>query len=333
MLPLSHRSLLEGQKNLLAFSAGVDSSALFFLLLAHDIPFDIAIVDYGLRAQSNKEVAHAKSLAKQYNITCHSTTAPTFKSHFEQYARAFRYRFFEETIREYGYDTLLTAHQLNDQLEWLFMRLSKGAGLSELVGLEPVTQKQGYALVRPLLEHSKDALLSYLEKNSYPYFTDESNSSDAYERNRFRKAFSDPFIAQHKEGVARSFGYLHQDKAALEERFETLYTHKQLHIIRLQTPESKVKAADLKLKKLGYLLSAAQRSKIAKERSLVIGGIWAIEEQGALLFIAPYLTIDMPKAFKEQCRIAKIPTKIRPYLYMEGVDAQTLNNKILIANF
>ncbi len=324
MLPLSHRSLLEGQKNLLAFSAGVDSSALFFLLLAHHIPFDIAIVDYGLRTQSQEEVAHAKSLAEQYDTTCHSTKAPIFKSHFEQKARAFRYQFFEEIIAEYGYDTLLTAHQLNDQLEWLFMRLSKGAGLSELVGLEPVTQKQGYTLVRPLLSHSKEALLSYLEQNNYPYFVDESNSSDAYERNRFRKQFSDSFIAQYAEGVARSFGYLHQDKAASEERFETLYTHKTLRVIKLHTPSAKAKAADLTLKELGYLLSASQRSEITKAQSLVIGGIWAVVQEGALLYIAPYLTITMPKSFKEQCRIAKIPSKIRPYLYAEGVDIQTL---------
>ena len=324
LLPLSHKSLLEGQKNLLAFSAGVDSSALFFLLLAHHIPFDIAIVDYGLRTQSQEEVAHAKSLAKQYHIKCHTTKAPIFKSHFEQKARAFRYQFFEEIITEHGYDTLLTAHQLNDQMEWFFMRLSKGAGLGELIGLEPVTLKQGYTLVRPLLEHSKEVLLVYLEKNSYPYFVDESNSSDTYERNRFRKHFSDPFMAQYKEGVARSFAYLRQDKVVLEESFETVHADMALRIIKLHTPYARAKAADLTLKELGYLLSASQRSEIAKEQSLVIGGTWAVAQQGVLLYIAPYLTITMPKSFKEQCRIAKIPSKIRPYLYAEGVDMQTL---------
>jgi len=324
LLALSHKSLLEGQKNLLAFSAGVDSSALFFLLIEHHISFNIAIVDYGLRAQSQKEVAYAKSLAKQYHIKCYTAEAPIYKSHFEQQARTFRYQFFEEIIREHGYDTLLTAHQLNDQLEWLLMRLSKGAGLSEMIGLEPISQREGYTLVRPLLSHSKEALLSYLKKNSYPYFVDESNNSDTYERNRFRKHFSDPFITQYAEGVARSFDYLHQDKAALEERFETLYTHKALRVIKLHTPSAKAKAADLTLKELGYLLSAAQRNEIAKAQSLVIGGTWAVEQQETHLYIAPYLTISMPKAFKEQCRIAKIPTKIRPYLYAKKIDIQAL---------
>ena len=48
--------------NLLAFSGGVDSSALFFILLENNIPFDICIVDYGLREQSKLEVEYAYEL-------------------------------------------------------------------------------------------------------------------------------------------------------------------------------------------------------------------------------------------------------------------------------
>ena len=53
--------------NLLAFSAGVDSTALFFYLLEKNIPFDIAIVNYHTRATSDEEVEYAKNLAKRYN--------------------------------------------------------------------------------------------------------------------------------------------------------------------------------------------------------------------------------------------------------------------------
>ena len=59
-------SVIRNQKNLLAFSAGVDSSALFFLLLEQSIPFDIAIVNYNLRVQSKDEVFYAKNLASKY---------------------------------------------------------------------------------------------------------------------------------------------------------------------------------------------------------------------------------------------------------------------------
>ena len=191
-----------------------------------------------------------------------------FTSHFEKNARDFRYNFFEGLIEKYGYDNLLTAHQLNDQLEWMLMRLTKGAGVSELLGLEPVSQRKNYTLIRPVLSYSKDELLGYLEENSYPYFIDESNSDEKYERNSFRKVFSGPLMAQYKEGIKRSFDYLRKDKELLERSFETLHSEKALRVIKLHSDRVKVKAADLALKELGYLLSASQRKEIEKEETL-----------------------------------------------------------------
>ena len=312
------------KRNLLAFSAGVDSSALFFLLLDNNIPFDIALVNYGTRRDSDKEEIHAKALAEKYDLVCHTIKAPAFTTNFEKNARDFRYDFFETLIKEHSYETLLTAHQLNDQLEWMLMRLTKGAGVSELIGLERVSQRKNYTLIRPLLEYSKDELLEYLETNQYPYFIDESNSDEKYERNRFRKKFSDPLITQYKEGIKRSFKYLRKDKESLEKEFETIYTEKSLRIIKLHKVTAKVKAVDLALKELGYLLSSSQREEIEKEESLVIGGEWAVELQEDQLYIAPYVTTNMPKKFKEECRVKRISSKIRPYLFQEKIDIQIL---------
>jgi len=314
---LSH---LKNKKNLLAFSAGVDSSALFFLLLDHNIKFDIALVNYGTRTMSDAEEAHAKSLAKTHKLFFHCIKAPQFSAHFEKKARDFRYEFFESLISVEGYDNLLTAHQLGDQLEWLLIRLSKGAGVSELLGLEPITDKTNYRLIRPLLHHTKDELLEYLNKHDHPYFIDESNHDEHYERNKFRNQFSNALLSEYKEGIKRSFDYLRKDKEILESAFETHKVHKLLHIIKLHSQSAKVKAADLTLKKIGYLLSAAQRKEIENEDSLVIGGLWSLSIQDDKLFIAPYVTVDMPKAFKEKCRVAKIPSKIRPYLFQENID-------------
>lgn len=316
MLDVSH---LKNKKNLLAFSAGVDSSALFFLLIENNIKFDIAIVDYGVREQSKEEVHHAKALARKHKLFCHDIKAPTFDTHFEKQARDFRYEFFEALISLEGYDTLLTAHQLSDQLEWLLMRLTKGAGVSELLGLEPLSQRKDYTLVRPLLAYSKEELLTYLKDHDYPYFVDESNSDEKYERNTFRKQFSDPLLLKYKEGIKRSFDYLRQDQARLEKEFETIHSQKELRIIKLHTPSAKVKATDLALKELGYLLSSSQRAEIEKENSLVIGGLWAIEIQDDMLYITPYLTTDMPKVFKEKCRMQKIPAKLRAYYFKENI--------------
>ena len=55
-LPLEFLDELKNAKNLLAFSSGTDSTALYFLLKEYEISFDIAIVDYGTRKQSKLEV-------------------------------------------------------------------------------------------------------------------------------------------------------------------------------------------------------------------------------------------------------------------------------------
>jgi len=313
---------LLGRRNLLAFSAGIDSSALFFMLLEYGVQFDIAIVNYATRENSDAEVLHAKELADKYSLACHSISAPRYSSHFEKSAREFRYSFFRNLATKYGYDTVLTAHQLNDQLEWLLMRLAKGAGLSEIVGIEESSQRDGYTLVRPLLEYSKDELLGYLHENNYPYYIDESNSDIKYERNRFRKEFSDPLMAKYGKGISRSFEYLREDKLELESNYKTIYTIKKLRVIEFHTSNSKVKAADRALKELGYLLSSAQRREIRDAQSIVIGGKWAVELKESLLYIAPYLTTTIPKELKERYRVAKIPKKIRPYLYAEKLDIQ-----------
>ncbi len=316
----AHCSLLTNKNNLLAFSAGIDSTALFFLLIEHNIPFDIALVNYGTREQSNEEEAYAKELARKYGIECHVAHAPQFESHFECRARKFRYEFFESLIAEHGYDNLLTAHQLNDRLEWMLMRLSKGAGLSEMLGMESVEKRDGYTLIRPLLGYTKDQLMEYLHEHGYKYFVDESNADERYERNYFRKHFAEPLIGEFGEGIARSMEYLSKDREILDSGFEEIFTQKELRILRLTNPALKVRAADKTFKRLGYLLSAAQRQEIEENDSVVIGGKWAVELSDDKLYIAPYVKTSMPKEFKEQCRKKRIPPKVRGYLLNEKLE-------------
>ena len=320
ILPLGVSSGILLKKNLLAFSSGIDSSALFFLLVENNIKFDIAIVDYGMRAQSKEEVANAKALARKYKLYCHSIKAPRFTNNFEKRARDFRYEFFDSLISIEGYDNLLTAHQLNDALEWFLMRLSKGAGVSELIGLETVSRRKNYNLIRPLLRYSKEELLEYLKSHNYPYFIDESNSDKKYERNRFREQFADVLIGEYKEGIARSFSYLQKDKEFIQSSYTLKTSLKELRIIELHTKEIKARAVDITLKGLGYLLSASQREEVEKNDSIVVGGKWAVEHQDNLLYIAPFLSATMPKKFKEWCRVNKIPQKIRPYIYKENLN-------------
>ena len=309
--------MLKGKKNLLAFSAGVDSSALFFLLLEYNISFDIALVNYGLREQANKEEAYAFELSKKYNLKAHISHAPKFDNNFEKNARDFRYDFFDKLMS--NYDNLLTAHQLNDQLEWFLMRLTKGAGVHELMGLEKISVRKDYKVIRPLLQHSKEELLNYLKSNNHRYFIDQSNFEPCYERNIFRERFSNKLLESYSEGIKRSFNYLKEDKEALKSGITELFHDKELFVIGYQYPYQIPRVVDQYLKKLGYLLSASQREELKSETSIVFGGIWAVEVRENKIFIAPYSTETMPKKFKEQCRVDSTPSKIRPYIFKEKI--------------
>jgi len=310
---------LRGSKNLLAFSGGIDSSALFFLLMEESIEFDIALVNYGIREESLAEEEYAKSLAEDYNITAHTIKAPKFKSNFEKSARDFRYSFFKSLIEKYGYSNLITAHQLNDQLEWFLMRFIRGAGVVELLGFAPIVDRDGYTIVRPLLDIPKSKLLQYLKENGHRYFIDKSNSDIKYERNYFRREFSDRLIDKFAKGIGRSFKYLNRDKDTILNSYREIFNYKRLHIFKIYNLEQSIRVADIYLKRLGYLLSSAQRYEIKKSDSIVVGGVWAIGRVDNLLYIAPYIKIKMVKGFKERCRVLKIPPKVRGYIYKEGI--------------
>ncbi len=315
-------SKINTTKNLLAFSAGIDSTALFFLLLENNISFDIAIVNYNIREQAKKEIEYAKELAKKFNkkIFIKDINLEN-KSNFEKKARDIRYSFFEEIINENSYETLITAHQLNDKLEWFLMQLSRGAGLVELLSFEECSRKKNYSIFRPLLNSSRQEIEEYLEKNSIKYFIDETNNDTKYKRNYFRKEFSNKFIKKFKEGVKKSFKYLHKDLTSLNINTDIFIEAKKLTIYKNSFDDNiNIRVIDLDLKKRGFLLSKLQRDEILKQKQCVISHKVSISITNEFIYIAPYeTTIIMPKKFKEKCRINKIPKNIRAYIFKQNI--------------
>ncbi len=324
-------------RNLLAFSAGVDSSALFHLLLERNIPFDLAMVDYRTRFQSEAEAAHAQALAERHGKRLHLLVHPLDPrmADFEAAARKVRYDWFEEIIEAHGYDALITAHQLDDLLEWHLMQLCRGAGCAELVGMSPIEKrglgighrgsdegKKHYLLIRPLLFTPKKALLEYLERNTLPYFVDESNESSRHTRNRFRQQAARFLMEECPEGIARSFRYMLQDREALRPEPEIFFTYRDLTLFRRPADRTTLmRQIGTVLKAKGYLSSRAQKEEAAQKGSVVIGGQWAVEVDQRFVWIAPYRITTMSRSFRERCRKARIPEKVRPYLFeTEGLE-------------
>ena len=319
----SIKELREG-KNLLAFSGGVDSTALFFILNANKIEFDMAMVDYGIREQSKKECEYAATLAKRFDKKLYLKKADLGLSNFEHNARIFRYDFFKEIIKNNGYTHLITAHQLNDKLEWFLMQFTKGAGLVELLGFDEIRKREGYTLIRPLMETSKDELLDFLQTNDINYFVDESNFDTKYKRNYFRKNFTNDFLKEYKKGIINSFRYLGIDKNLLAES-QIHKKIKKLFIIKDSFNDTtNLRAIDKVFKELGYLLSKKQKDEIIQKKDIVISSRYAVVFRNDFIYIAPYLQPKMHKSFKEACRLKKIPPKIRGYILQEKIDIETI---------
>nr|MBL0709262.1 tRNA lysidine(34) synthetase TilS [Sulfurimonas sp.] len=215
MLELSSLKTLENKKNLLAFSAGVDSTTLFFLLLEYGVKFDIAIVNYKQRTQADEEVSYAKELASRYSLRCHTLIAPAIDKNFESSARKLRYDFFQELVTEHSYSNLLTAHHLGDRFEWMLMQFCKGAGCAELSGMRVEENREFYKLVRPLLNYEKKDFYTYLDANNIKYFEDESNLDEEIKRNSFRHHFASPLLSKYSDGIKKSFNYLDEDRDLL----------------------------------------------------------------------------------------------------------------------
>lgn len=308
---------LKDKKNLLAFSGGADSTALFFLLLKHNILFDIAIVDYGIREQSKAEVAYAIELAKTHNLKCHLHNAPKIEQNFEAKAREVRYGFFEELIKRYGYENLLTAHHLGDRFEWMLMQFCKGAGCAEIAGMQKEQSRGFYKLIRPLLHLDKKELLAYLHANKKLYFEDESNFDEDIKRNTFRHNYSLPLLEKYLGGIKKSFDYLDEDRDALIETIEIKTIDEFAYFKSSHNKRADIFAIDKYLKSQLYMLSASERELLKTKTTLLVGRKFLIVQDRHFVFITPLLDekVDMSHKFKEECRVLKIEPKLRPYLY------------------
>ncbi len=314
-LILEKLSSVQNKKNLLAFSAGVDSTALFFLLKDAQIDFDIAIVDYSKRDNSKLESDYAKKLAFKYNKKCFTKKVILTDSNFEKNARNKRYEFFENIISEYLYDNLITAHQLNDRLEWFLMQFTKGAGVVELLGFKDLEIRDGYKLIRPLIKTSKSELLNYLLKNDIKYFEDKSNFDLKFTRNQFRHNFSNQLIDHYEVGILKSFEYLQEDGQRIF-NLEILIQINDLYVLKNNGDETQnIRAIDKIIKKLGFYISKKQRDEIIRQKDIVVAHKISVCITDEKIFIAPYINTNLSKEFKEKVRILKIPAKIRGYLF------------------
>ena len=128
-------------------------------------------------------------------------------------ARESRRSAFLAVAKEMGADTLALAHNRDDQVETVLMRLFEGAGVRGIAGIKWRTllsskAENGLHIIRPLLDVSRMEILELLEAQGISWVEDETNEDGNRLRNRIRNKII-PVIKAHMgdaaiAGVAKS---------------------------------------------------------------------------------------------------------------------------------
>ncbi|MFY8068438.1 MAG: tRNA lysidine(34) synthetase TilS, partial [Flavobacterium sp.] len=179
---------LKDKKLLLAVSGGVDSMVL--LDLFYKLRFDICVVHCNFQLRG-KESNGDEMLVRE---TCQDSYIPYFIEKFDTLefanenklsiqlaARKLRYDWFQEII-SLGFDFVLTAHHLDDNVETFLINFTRGTGLEGLTGIPA----QNGNIIRPLLPFSREEIENYALENKIQWREDSSNASDKYFRNKLR---------------------------------------------------------------------------------------------------------------------------------------------------
>ncbi len=193
-----HHLLGSGDHVLLALSGGSDSVALLRVLLVLRQQFKWRVsalhVNHRVRGlESERDEQFVRELCERFRVALRveHLEPESQVGNLEAVLRKLRYG---RLVRHAGScgAVVATGHTLNDQAETLLLKLVRGAGPAGLAGIHPRIRKLDIAsgrqisIVRPLLQCTRQAVLSYLEQLEQSFREDSSNLDLGNDRNWVR---------------------------------------------------------------------------------------------------------------------------------------------------
>lgn len=182
-----------GERVLIAFSGGPDSTALVHILNRlkgrYGISLHLAYLNHNLRGTesvSEQDFVERTATALDLPLIERRLTAnevdEVLQGSVEARARSVRLAFLKDAANALGADKIATGHTFDDQVETLLMRLFTGAGPEGFAGMSVSSE----GIVRPLIDTHKAQLMNYLSNRGIGYVLDSSNQSEKFLRNKVR---------------------------------------------------------------------------------------------------------------------------------------------------
>ena len=172
-----------------AFSGGVDSHVLLYSLakiLRKKRNLFALHVNHSLDIKSDAWEEHCKKVCKELGVDFIS-----FKLNPKE-----RVLSSEDDLRKARYsklfswtqtgDVLCTAHHKDDNAETILFRILRGTSVNGLKGIPYKRKVQKSFLIRPLLNFSKEEIISFAKENNLIWIEDPSNKEKKFSRNFLR---------------------------------------------------------------------------------------------------------------------------------------------------
>ncbi len=189
--------LPEGSAILVGLSGGMDSVVLLHLLhrLAPRFSWRLSAmhVHHGISPNADAWAEFCAALCAGLDIPFnieHVDIAPLREHGIEAAARKLRHA----ALARQPCDFMALAHHADDQAETLLLQLLRGSGVKGAAAMPVLSKVEGPALsggspaiVRPLLDLPRPALLDYANQQELRWVEDESNADEGYPRNFLRR--------------------------------------------------------------------------------------------------------------------------------------------------
>ena len=190
-------------------SGGPDSMFLLNALLTlrdkYNLKIVCAHVNHNVRIESESEQLFLMNYCKEHNVLFESMKIEEYgDDNFHNQARNIRYNFFEDLVKKYDANYLMTAHHGDDLMETILMRIVRGSTLKGYSGFDKIVDNGAYKVVRPLIFLTKNYIKENDDNNNIPYVIDKSNFKDKYTRNRYRLKIL-PFLKEEDKNVHEKF--------------------------------------------------------------------------------------------------------------------------------